>query len=182
MSQLFASGGQSIGVSASTSVLPVNTQDSQPRVKDQRAQNQRNRAQLRGPHLPGCGQTLTLTLLCAAGESHGRAPGPGLLPGPPACRPLQHLRQPARSLRARAAAPRGVCGGAGHLRALPGRRLLPEGVLREEGQGPVRVLSLRAGSGGRRGTWPREGAGRRRCVGPTPSLRRKSVAPARVLH
>ena len=27
MSQLFASGGQSIGVSASTSVLPVNTQD-----------------------------------------------------------------------------------------------------------------------------------------------------------
>ena len=28
MSQLFASGGQSIGVSASTSVLPVNTQDS----------------------------------------------------------------------------------------------------------------------------------------------------------
>ena len=28
MSQLFASGGQSIGVSASTSVLPMNTQDS----------------------------------------------------------------------------------------------------------------------------------------------------------
>ena len=28
MSQLFASGGQSIGVSSSTSVLPVNTQDS----------------------------------------------------------------------------------------------------------------------------------------------------------
>ena len=27
MSQLFASGGQSIGVSASTSVLPINTQD-----------------------------------------------------------------------------------------------------------------------------------------------------------
>ena len=27
MSQLFTSGGQSIGVSASTSVLPVNTQD-----------------------------------------------------------------------------------------------------------------------------------------------------------
>ena len=27
MSQVFASGGQSIGVSASTSVLPVNTQD-----------------------------------------------------------------------------------------------------------------------------------------------------------
>ena len=27
MSQLFASGGQSIGVSASTSVLPTNTQD-----------------------------------------------------------------------------------------------------------------------------------------------------------
>ena len=27
MSQLFASGGQSIGVSTSTSVLPVNTQD-----------------------------------------------------------------------------------------------------------------------------------------------------------
>ena len=27
MSQLFASGGQSIGVSASTSVLPMNTQD-----------------------------------------------------------------------------------------------------------------------------------------------------------
>ena len=30
MSQLFASGGQSIGVSASTSVLPVNTQDQFP--------------------------------------------------------------------------------------------------------------------------------------------------------
>ena len=30
MSQLFASGGQSIGVSASTSVLPVNTQDWYP--------------------------------------------------------------------------------------------------------------------------------------------------------
>ena len=30
MSQLFSSGGQSIGVSASTSVLPVNTQDSSP--------------------------------------------------------------------------------------------------------------------------------------------------------
>ena len=30
MSQLFASGGQSIGVSASTSVLPMNTQDSSP--------------------------------------------------------------------------------------------------------------------------------------------------------
>ena len=30
LSQLFASGGQSIGVSASTSVLPVNTQDSSP--------------------------------------------------------------------------------------------------------------------------------------------------------
>ena len=30
MSQLFASGGQSIGVSASTSVLPMSTQDSSP--------------------------------------------------------------------------------------------------------------------------------------------------------
>ena len=30
MSQLFASGGQSIGVSASTSVLPINTQDWSP--------------------------------------------------------------------------------------------------------------------------------------------------------
>ena len=30
MSQLFAAGGQSIGVSASTSVLPVNTQDQSP--------------------------------------------------------------------------------------------------------------------------------------------------------
>ena len=30
MSQLFTSGGQSIGVSASTSVLPMNTQDSSP--------------------------------------------------------------------------------------------------------------------------------------------------------
>ena len=30
MSQLFASGGQSIGVSTSTSVLPMNTQDSSP--------------------------------------------------------------------------------------------------------------------------------------------------------
>ena len=30
MSQLFSSGGQSIGVSASTSVLPMNTQDSSP--------------------------------------------------------------------------------------------------------------------------------------------------------
>ena len=30
MSQLFASGGQSIGVSVSTSVLPMNTQDSSP--------------------------------------------------------------------------------------------------------------------------------------------------------
>ena len=30
MSQLFASGGQSIGVSASVSVLPMNTQDSSP--------------------------------------------------------------------------------------------------------------------------------------------------------
>ena len=30
MSQLFASGGQRIGVSASTSVLPVNTQDQSP--------------------------------------------------------------------------------------------------------------------------------------------------------
>ena len=30
MSQLFASGGQSIGVSASTSVLPMNTQDQSP--------------------------------------------------------------------------------------------------------------------------------------------------------
>ena len=30
MSQLFALGGQSIGVSASTSVLPVNTQDWSP--------------------------------------------------------------------------------------------------------------------------------------------------------
>ena len=30
MSQLFASGGQSIGVSASTSVLPMNTQDKSP--------------------------------------------------------------------------------------------------------------------------------------------------------
>ena len=30
MSHLFASGGQSIGVSASTSVLPVNVQDSSP--------------------------------------------------------------------------------------------------------------------------------------------------------
>ena len=30
MSQLFASGGQSIGVSASISVLPMNTQDSSP--------------------------------------------------------------------------------------------------------------------------------------------------------
>ena len=32
MNQLFASGGQSIGVSASTSVLPVNTQDWSPLV------------------------------------------------------------------------------------------------------------------------------------------------------
>ena len=32
MSQLFASGGQSIGVSASTSVLPMNTQDWSPLV------------------------------------------------------------------------------------------------------------------------------------------------------
>ena len=32
MSQLFTSGGQSIGVSASTSVLPVNTQDWSPLV------------------------------------------------------------------------------------------------------------------------------------------------------
>ena len=30
MSQLFTSGGQSIGVSASTSVLPMNTQDGSP--------------------------------------------------------------------------------------------------------------------------------------------------------
>ena len=30
VSQLFASGGQSIGVSASTSVLPMNTQDGSP--------------------------------------------------------------------------------------------------------------------------------------------------------
>ena len=30
MSQFFASGGQSIGVSASTAVLPVNIQDSFP--------------------------------------------------------------------------------------------------------------------------------------------------------
>src|SRR5574340_13688 len=30
MSQLFTSGGQSIGVSASTSVLPMNTQDQSP--------------------------------------------------------------------------------------------------------------------------------------------------------
>ena len=30
MSQLFTSGGQSIGVSASTSVLPMNTQDCSP--------------------------------------------------------------------------------------------------------------------------------------------------------
>ena len=30
MSQLFTSGGQSIGISASTSVLPMNTQDSSP--------------------------------------------------------------------------------------------------------------------------------------------------------
>ena len=30
MSQLYASGGQSIGVSASTSVLPMNTQDGSP--------------------------------------------------------------------------------------------------------------------------------------------------------
>ena len=30
MSQFFSSGGQSIGVSASTSVLPVNTQDRSP--------------------------------------------------------------------------------------------------------------------------------------------------------
>ena len=30
MSQLFASGGQSIGVSASTSILPMNTQDRSP--------------------------------------------------------------------------------------------------------------------------------------------------------
>ena len=30
MNQLFASGGQSIGVSASTSVLPMNTQDQSP--------------------------------------------------------------------------------------------------------------------------------------------------------
>ena len=30
MSQLFASGGQSIGVSASTSVFPINSQDSSP--------------------------------------------------------------------------------------------------------------------------------------------------------
>ena len=30
MSQLFASGGQSIGISASTSVLPMNTQDRSP--------------------------------------------------------------------------------------------------------------------------------------------------------
>ena len=29
------------------------------------------------------------------------------------------------------------------------------------------VLPLRAGGGGRRGTWPREGAGPCRCVGPT---------------
>ena len=33
MSQLFASGGQSIGVSASTSVLPINTQDWYPFLK-----------------------------------------------------------------------------------------------------------------------------------------------------
>ena len=33
MSQLFASGGQSIGVSASTSVLPMNTQDQSKCVK-----------------------------------------------------------------------------------------------------------------------------------------------------
>ena len=34
MSQLFASGGQSIGVSASTSPLPMNTQDWSPLGKD----------------------------------------------------------------------------------------------------------------------------------------------------
>ena len=36
MSQLFASGGQSFGVSASTSVLSVNTQDWSPFMKDHR--------------------------------------------------------------------------------------------------------------------------------------------------
>ena len=34
MSQLFASGGQSIGVAASTSVLPMNTQDRSPLGQD----------------------------------------------------------------------------------------------------------------------------------------------------
>ena len=34
MSQLFTSGGQSIGVSASASVLPMNTQDWSPLLKD----------------------------------------------------------------------------------------------------------------------------------------------------
>lgn len=57
-----------------------------------------------------------------------------------------------------AAAPRGVRGVAVHLRALQGRRRLPEGVLGEEDQGPGHVLSLRGG-GGDRGTWLRAGAG-----------------------
>ena len=163
-------------VSASTSVLPMNTQGSQPGVKDQRAPNQRDGAQLRG-----CGQTLTLMLLCAAGESHGRAPGPGLLPGPPARRPLQHLRQPARGDGARAAAPRGVRGGAGHLPALPGRRLLPEGVLGEEGQGPVRPSPTGWWRGPQRDLAPR-GCRALSVCGTHLWPWRKSVAPARVLH
>ena len=87
-------------------------------------------------------------MLCAAGVSHRCAPGPGLLPGPPALSALQHLHQPAGGLQPGPAAPGGVPGGAIHLRALQGRRLLPEGVLREESQSPVRVLSLHAGGGG----------------------------------
>ena len=35
MSQFFTSGGQSIGVSASTSVLPMNTQDGSPKGDSQ---------------------------------------------------------------------------------------------------------------------------------------------------
>lgn len=65
-------------------------------------------------------------LLCATAEPGQRAPGPGLLPGPPA---HGHLRLQL---------PPGEPAGA----ALPGRRLLPEGVLAGQGHIPVRVLSL----------------------------------------
>lgn len=112
--------------------------DSWPSVNNQPSPNQTVSPALEPPSSTVWRDT-NPALLCAAGEPCGHTPGPEFLLGPPALCTLQRPCQPAGGVQPAAAAPGGVPAGAIYLRALPGWGLLLEGVLTEEGQGPVRI-------------------------------------------